>query len=98
MRVLLVLLIAALVAVAPTLVQAQQPKPADSSMGMSKQVTGAVKSVDQAKKMVTLDDGTSLMVSDAAQLKDIKPGAMVKASYSEKGGMKMATSIEVMKK
>jgi Cu/Ag efflux protein CusF len=97
MRVLLVLLIAALVAVSPTLVQAQQPKP-DASMGAAKQVTGAVKSVDQAKKMVTLEDGTSLMVSDAAQLKDIKPGAMVKASYSEKGGQKMATSIEVMKK
>jgi Cu/Ag efflux protein CusF len=97
MRVLLVLLIAALVAVSPTLVQAQQPKP-DAPMGAAKQVTGAVKSVDQAKKMVTLEDGTSLMVSDAAQLKDIKPGAMVKASYSEKGGQKMATSIEVMKK
>jgi Cu/Ag efflux protein CusF len=96
MRVLLALLIAALVAVSPTLVQAQQPKAPDT-MG-AKQVTGAVKSVDQAKKMVTLEDGTSLMVSDAAQLKDIKPGAMVKASYSEKNGQKMATSIEVMKK
>jgi Cu/Ag efflux protein CusF len=98
MRVFLVLLIAGLLAVSPTLVLAQQPKAPDASMGAAKQVTGAVKSVDQAKKTVTLDDGTSLMVSDEAKLKELKPGTMIKASYSEKGGQKVANSIEVMKK
>jgi Cu/Ag efflux protein CusF len=53
--------------------------------------------VDPAKKTVTLEDGTTLMVSDASKLKNIKPGAMIKASYSEKGGQKVASSIEVEK-
>jgi Cu/Ag efflux protein CusF len=50
-----------------------------------------------AKKMVTLEDGTALMVTDAAQLKDLKPGTMIKASYEESGGQKVAKSLEVKK-
>ena len=90
MRVLLALLAAGLLAAAPmweTVAQAQQPK----------QVQGEVKSVDPDKKMVTLQDGTSLMVSDDAKLKELKPGTKIKASYDEKGGQKVTTSIEVMK-
>ena len=62
-----------------------------------KEVQGAVKSVDVAKKTVTLQDGTTLMVADEAKLKDLKPGSMIKASYEDKAGQKMATSIEVVK-
>lgn len=75
---------------------AQQPQPAAPAMA-KKEVSGAVKSVDAAKKTVTLQDGTTLMVADEAKLKDLKPGAMIKASYQDQGGQKMATSIEVVK-
>jgi Cu/Ag efflux protein CusF len=78
------------------LAQQQQPAPAAPKMD-KKEVSGAVKSVDAAKKTVTLQDGTTLMVADEAQLKDLKPGAMIKASYQDQGGQKRATSIEVVK-
>jgi Cu/Ag efflux protein CusF len=93
MRVLLALLTAGLLFASPvwwaseSFAQTQQ----------AKQVQGAVKSVDPAKKMVTLEDGTMLMVSDNAKLKELKPGTKIKASYDEKGGQKVTTSIEVMK-
>jgi Cu/Ag efflux protein CusF len=74
----------------------QQPAPAAPKMD-KKEVSGAVKSVDAAKKTVTLQDGTTLMVADAATLKDLKPGAMIKASYQDQGGQKVATSIDVIK-
>jgi Cu/Ag efflux protein CusF len=72
--------------------QQQQPAPAAPKMD-KKQVSGAVKSVDAAKKTVTLQDGTTLMVADEAKLKELKPGAMIKASVQEG----RATSIEVVK-
>ncbi|MGH7326396.1 MAG: DUF1344 domain-containing protein [Candidatus Rokuibacteriota bacterium] len=93
MRILLALFTAGLLAASPmlwepdTVAQAQQ----------SKQVSGSVKSVDAAKKMVTLEDGTMLMVSDEAKLKELKPGTKIKASYNETGGQKVTTSVEVMK-
>ena len=93
MRVLVALLTAGLLAASPVLwatdTVAQAPQP--------KEVQGQVKSVDPAKKMVTLDDGTMLMVSDDAKLKELKPGTKIKASYDEKGGQKVTTSIEVVK-
>jgi Protein of unknown function (DUF1344) len=60
-------------------------------------IEGKVQSVDARTRVVTLDDGTKLKVMDAAQLRDVKPGANVKASYEEQGGEKVATSIQVQK-
>lgn len=93
MRVLIALLMAAgLLAASPT-----WWAPDTVAQAQAKEVQGAVKSVDAAKKVVTLEDGTMLMVSDAAQLKELKPGTKIKASYDEKGGQKVTTHIEVMK-
>jgi Cu/Ag efflux protein CusF len=81
----------------PAAMAQQQPQaPAAPAMKDKQEVQGAVKSVDAAKT-VTLQDGTTLMVADEAKLKDLKPGAMIKASYQDQGGQKMATSIEVVK-
>src|SRR5262249_47639934 len=57
-------------------------------------VEGKIRSVDPSGKMVTLDDGTQLMIppTDAGEKKVLQPGASVKASYEEKDGHKMATS------
>jgi hypothetical protein len=61
-------------------------------------VQGKIKSVDPSGKMVTLDDGTQLMIPPTltVEKKALKPGANVKASYEEKGGQKVATSFMVM--
>lgn len=61
-------------------------------------VQGKVKSVDPAGRMVTLDDGTQIVIPAnlKVQRKDLKPGADVKASYEEQNGQKVATSIVVM--
>ena len=94
MKVLAALLAVGLLAVSFAWVPetlAQQPK------AEMKEVQGAVKSVDVSKKMVTLQDGTTLMVADEVKLKELKPGSMIKASYEDRAGQKLATSIEVMK-
>lgn len=61
------------------------------------EVEGKVANIDMAGRVITLDDGTALKVMSAAQLRDIKPGANVKASYEERNGEKIATSIRVEK-
>ena len=61
-------------------------------------IEGKIKSVDPSGMMVTLDDGTQLMIpqTDAGEKKVLQPGASVKASYEEKDGHKMATSFMVI--
>ena len=81
----------------PVAIAQQQPQAPAAPAMKDKHVQGAVKSVDAAKKTVTLQDGTTLMVADAAALKELKPGSMIKASYEDRSGQKMATSIEVVK-
>lgn len=47
---------------------------------------------------MTLEDGTELMLSASLMAKHreaLKEGAMVKASFEEKGGQKLVTNIEV---
>jgi Cu/Ag efflux protein CusF len=93
--VLLVGLLAASAAWAPaTFGQAQAPAGAPAA---EKQIEGKVQSVDPVAKTVTLEDGTTLMVREAAMLKDIQPGRLIKASYREQGGSKVATSLQVEK-
>ncbi len=60
-------------------------------------IEGKVKSWDASSHMLTLQDGTEISVPASVQVKtdQLKPGADVKASYEEKGGQKVATSVEV---
>ena len=64
------------------------------------EITGKVQAVDPARKSVTLDNGTTLMIPATAKVdrKALAPGAEVKASYEEKGGQKVASSIQVAPK
>jgi Cu/Ag efflux protein CusF len=61
------------------------------------ELQGKVQSIDTRTGAITLADGTKLKVMDAAQLRDLKPGASVKATFQEQGGEKVATSIQVLK-
>jgi Cu/Ag efflux protein CusF len=68
--------------------------------GGMKHIEGAIKSVDPSGKMVTLDDGTQLTIPPTVSVSkaDLKEGAIVKASFEEKGGQKVVTSLQVEKK
>jgi Cu/Ag efflux protein CusF len=61
------------------------------------EVQGKIKTFDAASKMITLEDGTQLSVSDDAkvQVDQLKPGASIKASYDEKDGKKVISNVEV---
>jgi len=64
------------------------------------EVTGTVQAVDPAGKSITLDNGTTLMIPATAKVdrKALTPGADVKASYQERDGHKVATSIQIAPK
>jgi Protein of unknown function (DUF1344) len=67
-------------------------------MAWAADVQGKIKSVDPTGKMVTLDNGTQLMIPPTLTVEKqaLQPGANVKASYEEKDGRKVATSFMVM--
>jgi hypothetical protein len=58
-------------------------------------VQGKIKSVDATEKAFVLEDGTKIYVSETVSMDKLKEGADVKASYDEKDGKNMATSVEV---
>jgi len=60
-------------------------------------VQGKIKSVDQTGRMVTLEDGTMLLIPATVRInrQDLTPGADVKASFEDKGNQKIVTQIEV---
>lgn len=61
-------------------------------------VQGKIKAVDPSGRVVVFEDGTQIMIPPtlAVERGDLKPGADVKASYEERNGQKVATSIHVM--
>lgn len=67
--------------------------------GQTKDIEGKIKSVEPsgANTKVALDDGTQLIIpaSLKVQRAALKQGATVKASFEEKGGLKVVTNIEV---
>jgi Protein of unknown function (DUF1344) len=100
------LMLSALVvmAVGPALAQtpvapsAQAPAlqgPPPIMTGNAKRVEGKIQEV--TGNTVTLADGTKLTIpaNQSVQRDDLKPGASVKASFEEKGGQKVVTSIQV---
>ena len=72
--------------------------PAQPAAPMAKDVQGKIKTMDGSGKSVTLEDGTKLTIPESlrAARGGLKKGAMVKATYEEKGGDKVVTSIEVL--
>jgi hypothetical protein len=84
--------------VAPSAGGAQTPAlqvPPPAMTGDAKRVEGKIQEV--TGDTVTLADGTKLTMpaNRSGQRDDLKPGASVKASFEEKGGQKVVTSIQV---
>ncbi len=80
---------------------AQTQAPAQSApaapAAMEKQLEGQIKSLDPSGKKLTLADGTELMIPETVKITkaELKPGAMVKVAYEEKGGQKIVKQLEV---
>lgn len=66
-----------------------------ATMAMAGEVAGTIQSVDSAERVITLDDGTKLWVAEGVSIADLREGAKVKASYEERDGKNVATSIDV---
>jgi len=58
-------------------------------------ITGKIQSVDPGERAFVLDDGSKLWVAEGVSMDALKEGASVKASYEERDGKKVATSLEV---
>ena len=59
------------------------------------ETAGKVQSVNAADRIVTLDDGTELVLAEGVPMESVKEGATVKASYEERDGKKVVTEILV---
>jgi hypothetical protein len=58
-------------------------------------VQGKIQTIDAAERVIVLDDGTKLWVSEGLSMDALKEGAKVKASYDERDGKNVLTSFEV---
>jgi Cu/Ag efflux protein CusF len=73
------------------------PTQSQSAMPESKEIQGTIQSVDEAKKTLTLDDGTILTIPSSVKVapNTLKKGAKVSAKYEEQGGKRVVTSLRV---
>jgi Protein of unknown function (DUF1344) len=74
----------------------QAPAAAPPAAG-EKTMEGKVKSADQAKKEITLEDGTKVMIPTAVQVSwaELKPGKTVLISYSGTAQRMTVKKVEV---
>ena len=66
-----------------------------SAAAFAADVEGKIKSVDTTERSFLLDDGTKIWIGDSVSMDKIKEGSDVKASYEDKDGKNMATTVEV---
>ncbi len=61
----------------------------------AEEIQGKIQQVDTTERTFTLDDGTKIWVAEGVPMDQLKEGKNVKASYEERDGNKVATSVEV---
>ena len=66
-----------------------------SGAAWAAEIQGKIKSVDTSEKSFVLEDGTKIWLGDGVAVDTLKEGAEVTASYAEKDGKNVATSVEV---
>jgi len=54
---------------------------------------GKIQQIDPAERVIVLDDGTKLKVAEGVSMENLKEGDSVKASYKERDGQKVLTSV-----
>jgi Protein of unknown function (DUF1344) len=58
-------------------------------------IAGKIQSVDTADRAFVLEDGSKIWLAEGVSMDNLKEGTSVKASYEERDGKKIATSVEV---
>ena len=58
-------------------------------------VEGKIQSMDTNDRVLTLEDGTKLWIAEGVSIEGLKEGAKVKASFEERDGKNVATSVQV---
>ena len=66
-----------------------------SGAAFAAEIQGKIKSVDTTEKSFVLEDGTKIWLGDGVAVDTLKEGAEVTASFAEKDGKNVATSVEV---
>lgn len=61
----------------------------------AEEVAGKIKSVDTAARSIVLEDGSIIWIAEGVTMDSLQEGKSVKASYEEREGKKVATSVEV---
>jgi hypothetical protein len=61
----------------------------------AEEIQGKIKSLDTAERVIALENGTKIWVAEGLSMDRLREGALVKASYEEREGKKIATSLEV---
>jgi hypothetical protein len=63
--------------------------------GWAEEVQGKIQTVDASERTIVLEDGSKIWIAEGVAMDDLKEGKAVKASYEERDGKKVATSVEV---
>lgn len=61
----------------------------------AEEIQGRIKSLDTTERVIALENGTRIWVAEGLPIGTLREGAIVKASYEERDGKKIATSIEI---
>ena len=61
----------------------------------AEEVSGKIQSVDPDERSIVLEDGSKIWMAEGIPMDSLREGASVKASYEERDGKKIATSVEV---
>ena len=56
---------------------------------------GKIQAVDEAKMILTLEDGTTFQLTEDVDVKELKAGQEVTVSFETKSGRKFADKVEV---
>jgi hypothetical protein len=64
-------------------------------MAWAEEIQGKIKSLDTVERVIALENGTKIWVAEGLSMGTLREGASVRASYEERDGKKVATSIEV---
>ncbi len=59
------------------------------------EIEGKIQSVNADERMIVLEDGTRLSVAEGLPMDNFKEGAKVKASYEQRDGKNITSSLEV---
>jgi hypothetical protein len=61
----------------------------------AEQISGKIHKIEAADRMFVLEDGTQLWLAEGLSVDALKEGTSVRASYEERDGKKVVTSVEV---